>query len=179
MPLFEPTVHTQLGLGLAAPQNALLYLVITSRLNGDFEQLQFFPPLFSDLAWAMHSDSHEGTYSRDYQSKSESFLAGRSCDSARRLCDSASEQEMRVGLCPLRLRCLHSCSSVPSCANATTVTAADIVFFLHLSLHSLLFTSLMETAEINACTALAQTRRTGGKSHGSEFWRVFSLGLWN
>lgn len=145
--------YTRLRLGLAAPQNALLYLVITSRLNGDFEQLHFFPPLFSDLAWAMHSDSHEGTYSRDYQSKSESFLAGR-------LCDSASLQEMRVGLCLLPLCSLPSCSSVPSCAKATTVTAADVVLLLHLSLYSPLFTSLMETVEINACPALAQTRLT-------------------
>lgn len=50
-------------------------LVITSQLNRDFEQLHFFAPPFSYLASAMHSDSHEGTYSWDYQSKSESFLA--------------------------------------------------------------------------------------------------------
>lgn len=143
--LFEPTVNTaSFGIGSAA--NALLYFVITFQLNGDFEQLHFFALLFSYLASAMHSDSHEGTYSWDYQSKSESFLA---C----RLCDSASVQEIRVCF-HLRQRRIKKVSLLPtafvlspSCANATIVTVADIVLFLLLPFYSRFCLTVIETID--------------------------------
>lgn len=46
-----------------------------------------FTPLLSSLASAVHTDSQKGTYSWDYQSKSESFLAPGSIQSYTEISD--------------------------------------------------------------------------------------------